>query len=320
MKPLKIRILLVVLAVLLTASAALAADGWLGVTMQELSTNLAKAMDLENADGVLVSSVVAESPAAKAGLEDGDVIVAFGESAIKSPDDLSRAVAKTSPGDKVKVRVMRGGKAKSVNVTVGEREESDDDNPMLRWFDDTGHQRMIIRNLHNGGYLGVGLQDLTDQLGEVFGVKDGKGALVTEIADDAPAAKSDLKAGDIIVTFGDETIGDSDDLRDAVMDRKPGDEVKVTYVRQGKTKTTTVTVGERPEGDDAMYSVHRMLRKLPRALQFMPRNDAHLRAWHNRGDNAVARIQEEKELQELREDLQDLRTQLDALQKELKSR
>jgi serine protease Do len=95
--------------------------GWLGVGRQEVTEQLAEQLGLDQARGALVKEVVPDSPAKKAGIQVGDVLVKWGDRPINNPDDLLFLVAATQPGSRVKVELYRGGQKQEVTVTVGER-------------------------------------------------------------------------------------------------------------------------------------------------------------------------------------------------------
>ena len=95
--------------------------------------------------------------------------------------------------------------------------------------------------------MGVHLQNLTEQLGEYFGVSDGEGALVTEVVDESPAEKAGLKAGDVIVSFAGDDIDDVDELVDAVRASEVGKDVQVKVIRNKGEKTMNVQIGELPQ-------------------------------------------------------------------------
>ena len=178
------------------------------------------------------------------------MIVAFQGNPVHEVKDLTKAVRKANPGDEVAVTVLRDGKRQDLKVTLGERDDrhvivlrrgGGDDNTFT-WSDEDAasrgprpvEKRIEIRSPHEqGGYLGIGMQDLTEQLGEHFGVEDGKGVLVSEVKPDTPAARAGLEAGDVIVKAGDKDVADASELREALADTKAGDEVALAVVRDG---------------------------------------------------------------------------------------
>ena len=98
-----------------------------------------------------------------------------------------------------------------------------------------------------GGWLGVHLQNLTDQLGDYFGVSDGDGALVSEVIDDSPAERAGLEAGDVIISYDDKEIDDVEELIEAVRQSDPGDEVEIVLIRNKSKRTLRAQVGEIPK-------------------------------------------------------------------------
>ena len=158
--------------------------------LQDLSPAMAKALQLDDQSGVLVCDVVDDGPAEKAGLQDGDVIIAFAGKSLADNAALTKAVRAAKPGDKVDVTVLRDGKKQTIKVELGEREND------FAWFTPGSdeHVKVIMKGLHGGdgdfefhtlhedrGWLGVQIDDVSPQLGEYFGVKDGEGVLVTEV-------------------------------------------------------------------------------------------------------------------------------------------
>ena len=333
--------LLALLVGLLTAGSALArtekpdkpakttesatGQGWLGISMQELSDSMAKALDIKDG-GVLVNSVSKDSPAEKAGLEVGDVIVSFAGQKVEDADELARLVRKQEPGDEVKIGIIRDGKSKDLKVTLGERKTD-----IMVWNDDGDKRIEIFRprgdegdqgpgynfyNLGQGGhgYLGVRLRDLTNQLGDYFGVKDGEGALIEEVYEDSPAAEAGLQAGDVIVQIDDEKIDDVADVTSYLRDTDPDDQVAVTVMRKGKDKSFEVTLGETSgalgwiSGGDLekmMPDMERLHRALPRVQRRMPQ----IQRWY--GEESEQSMDELRaEMKALKKELQQLKEQL----------
>jgi serine protease Do len=96
-------------------------------------------------------------------------------------------------------------------------------------------------------WLGVEVQKLSDQLAEYFKVKDGEGVLVATVIEASPAAKAGIKAGDIITKIGDEEVENRADLLETICDKKAGDEVSVTYLRDGQKREAKVVLAQMPE-------------------------------------------------------------------------
>ncbi|MCP4573909.1 MAG: PDZ domain-containing protein [bacterium] len=349
--------LVCVLGLVAAAGTALADDkedgeksGYLGVHLQSIDSSMAKALQLDDDEGVLISQVVDDGPAATAGLEDGDVVLEFNGKDIEDVRDLTRAVRRAEPGETVEVVVLREGKRQTLDVEVGEREhgfvwvhaDGDDDTEI----DVYTH----LENLHEGdssffymqmkdgddlnvyikghdedrGYMGVHLDDLNEQLGEYFDIEDGEGALVTEVVEDSAAEAAGLRAGDVIVKMGDEDIASASDVTSAMQHTEVDQEIEVKVKRKGKTETFDVKLGEMPDdffgkniqffgdGDNYRIVAPKMLRRMPHMQrQMRVHAPEHLEVIREFHD-------QDDDLDEVREELEQLRMELKDLQKELK--
>ncbi len=214
-------------------------QGWLGVSITNVTSAQAKKMDLKDTDGAYVSSVTKKSPAEKAGIEKGDVIIEFAGRKIFDPDDLSKAVKRTKPETKATVTLIRDKTKKTLTVTVGTMPEPEKRlarafhiaTPHVTWF---------------GGSSTVGLKliELNSQLGEYFGAPEGEGVLVEEVKKESAAEKGGFKAGDVILRWGTKRVDDVDDIRKQVLEGKEGDKVEVEVLRKGSRLKLTVVIEE----------------------------------------------------------------------------
>jgi serine protease Do len=228
--------------------AAVPQDAWLGVYTQTLTTELREGLNYSGS-GALVSRVVEGGPAAKAGLQKGDVIVGVNTATIESSSDLTDAIGKLKVGQAVAIRIVRDGTRRSLNAKLAERPADD-----LEWTDvpeapGTRHDHYdsdgdfdfnfndVMPGMFSGyrGRLGVHVQDLNTDLGSYFGITDGKGVLITQVLKDTPAEKAGLKAGDVITKVGDKKVEDSDDLVSAL--READSKVTLTVMRQKASRT-----------------------------------------------------------------------------------
>ena len=223
-------------ATLLAAAPVMADDdakasGYLGVRLQRLDSGLAEAMDLEEDGGVLLSDVIAGSAADKAGLEDGDVVVRVDGTKVGTPDDMRRAIQGKKAGEMVTLSYLRDGKTRTAKATLSEEKERPTDRVKRRV------KEMRLEREH--GWLGVQTQPLTGGLGAYFHAENG-GALVAEVEDNSPAEKLGLKAGDVIVKVDDDAIEDPGDLRRAVSRFDEPTDVEVTWLRDGHQRSGKV--------------------------------------------------------------------------------
>lgn len=231
--------------------------GYIGIEPSEITKDNHSKYGLGDVRGVAVSRVFENSPAAKAGLKSGDVIVGFGNETVTSVRKLQRLVSETAPDHSVALTVVRGGKEEVLSLTVGEREATDSVGgaygdapqsfefkvPRIEGLPPVGEgnvERRIILRGPERRVIGVGVVPLTKQLSEFFGVTESKGLLISEVRENSPAAKAGLKAGDVIVQADGKAVAENEELVDAVNAKKEGD-VVLGIVRGKKRETVTLT-------------------------------------------------------------------------------
>jgi serine protease Do len=219
--------------------------GYMGVYMQKLTRDIREGLDLDVERGVLVSGVENDSPAEKAGLEDGDVIIEVNGRSVRDPDDLRDLVRDMSPGDDVEVLVIRDGDRRSIDLTLGEAPERllfrfDDDD--FGWLGRDGHYSFA--HLVGGPRLGVRAAELNEDLAGYFDAEPDDGILVLEVMDESIASEAGVKPGDVITKVDGNAIADVDDLRDSLKDFEEGDTFQVTVLRKGRTETLEATMND----------------------------------------------------------------------------
>jgi len=218
----------------------------LGVSLSDVTTQKAQELKLPAVAGALVDSVQKDSAAAKAGLVKGDAIMEFDGVRVRSSAELRRLIRETPGGRTVEMKIVRDGKtrilsatlqasANSFNLTGPEvRLPSINVMPQIKLppmnFSLYGNQRAT---------LGISGDDLTPQLAEYFGVKQGKGVLISEVTKGGAADKAGLKAGDVIVQVDGKSIDGVEELRSALNDNFTDDTRKasLTIVRDHHEQT-----------------------------------------------------------------------------------
>ena len=372
------------------ATTAFAAQGWLGVTTQSTDSDLRRSLDLTR-DGLLVNRVSADSPADRAGLQRGDVILSYNSRSVTDPDDLRQLVRDTEPGRSVAVAVWRDGERRTLNVKVGELpadEESLFDVPTPRapeapepptpptpprapraprapessreyserhGDDGTVHRRMIVdgrelseeemkehmKDMDKDGFrelkelkelkdlpgmsgwsdsdgrsfgfsmlgrgrLGVRVEKLTGDLAQALGVDAGEGVLVVQVMEDTPAQKAGVRAGDVIVKVGAESVSDPDELVKAL--RSHDGSVDIVLLRKGARRTIQAELdraGTR-RGFAFEPDVRRFNVRIPE-----PGKAPQVYRW---------RAKDQAENENLREELRQLRRELQELRREMGER
>jgi S1-C subfamily serine protease len=220
--------------------SAAAKPGYLGVQMQELNDALLEALDLgEGVQGVLVADVIEGSAADAAGLSRGDVIIQVDGKDVASVGDVQRRVRAFDSGEKVELAVVRDGKKRSFEVTLGETQGQERrlNRGVFELGDRPGSGMMM---LSMRPLLGVELRELDADLGGYFGAD--KGLLVLEVREDSAAEAAGLRAGDVIVAADGQKTEEVADLHAVLEDKEDGDELKLEVLREHKQTELTATV------------------------------------------------------------------------------
>jgi len=194
--------------------------GWLGVQIQEVSSDLAEELGLEKPRGVVVGAV--GGPAREGGIETGDVIVRFDGEAVKNTIHLKNMVARTEPGREVGVVIMRKGEEKEVTVKIGDRAEAS-------VADLGGTSEPASREV---GWMGITVQELTGDLAREFGYEDEEGVLISNVREGSPADKEGLRKGDLIQEVENSSIKNIRDYEEAVKDAEDSILVRVKRGKQ----------------------------------------------------------------------------------------
>jgi serine protease Do len=235
----------------------------IGVTIRDVEEADAKTNKMTAPMGVVIEEVREDSPAAKAGLKKGDIVVEFDGERVRSVRQFTRLVQETPPGRRTQASVMRDGQR--VNVTVEPREGDGfnvfgDGNNLSVLRDFTGDFPFDIPRpaapvppaapkppvppafpdfdtfvWRSGNTLGITVGDLSEQLAQYFGTKEG--VLVTSVADNSAASKAGIKAGDVITSLNGSEVTTPSDLRRRIQRLQDGDEFTLGVVRDKKALT-----------------------------------------------------------------------------------
>ena len=202
--------------------------GWLGVTIQDVDENAAKALGLKDAQGALIGSVLPDEPAAKAGLKAGDIIVRVGRDDIRNSTELLRSVADLKPGTDVKITVLRNGKEFSTTVKLGERAS--------QGMSQGGAQE------EGGTSLGLTIRPLNKEDARSLQLPaNTEGLVILSVQPGSPAQEAGLRPGDVIQSANLTPVVSVDELASIV--RKDGRErgaVMLQVNRRGESFFVTV--------------------------------------------------------------------------------
>lgn len=290
-----------------TSKSKKSGDAWLGVYTQSVDRSIMRKLDLPAKEGELITGVVSDSPADKAGFEEDDVVTAVDNAKVGDEADLSDLIDEHNPGDKVSVTLIRDGKEKQILVALGDREDFDE--PLVISGRVRSAPRVFIGGHENYGYIGVSLTGLNRQLGGYFGVERGEGVLINEVSKGSPAEAAGLKAGDVIVGIDDDQVSDIEDAIEIIRDKEEGDKVSVSIIRERKPMTVTVEVEEQSSRDDSDFWTGAVAVPPVPPVPAIPKMNFRS---HYGDDDAIYldKAELERDLAELRKDLSGLNEEL----------
>lgn len=190
--------------------------GRLGVYIQDVTQDLADSFGLKQTDGILVAQVVEDSPAEKAGLKQGDVILSLDGRKVGKVAAFRNRVALTRPGTEIELTVLRDGKKKKVEVTIGSLDTDEEGRPV---------------SADKLPKLGMSLQKLTSELAEQFGYEESKGVLVTAVEEDSIAARAGIQRGDLIEEVNRKPVSEPHQVKKMI--KESDKKTVLLLVRQG---------------------------------------------------------------------------------------
>lgn len=188
--------------------------GWLGVKIQHVSDDIADSLGLPKAEGALVMEVTKDSPADKAGIQVGDVILHFDGKEVKDMRALPRIVADTKKGSNVPVEIWRKNASLTVHVAVGELQEKEEAASEESEEEQSDHKAPQ----HTKDILGMSVAALNAELREQFGIAQNvKGVVIMRLKEGSEVAKRGLQPGDVIMQLGDTKVTTTKDVSDAIV-------------------------------------------------------------------------------------------------------
>ncbi|HEY6308004.1 MAG TPA: PDZ domain-containing protein [Candidatus Angelobacter sp.] len=240
-----------------------ASDGgssYLGVDVQDVTADRVTALKLKEERGVEVTMVDQDAPAGKAGLKEHDVILDFNGTVVEGAEQLRRLIREVPAGRTVALGISRDGSPMKISVQLADRGKLAIDNvgpkvyalprlPDVSRFDAPGYAFQVQTY---SSTLGIQTENLSRQLGEFFGVKDGEGILVRSVEKGSAAEKAGIKAGDVIVRADNEKLSDRADLTHILRNHRAGGKVSLGIVRDKREQTITVDLPHR-SSDDSFF-------------------------------------------------------------------
>ncbi len=192
--------------------------GWLGVSVQDITEDLAKSMKIKDRSGALVTEVFEGDPADKAGIKQGDIIIEVDGKKVKDTHELLRLVAVLPVGKKASVKVMREGQLKELQLTVAEREDK---------------KEMASARGETKDTYGMAVQDITAEMAKQLGLPSAGGVIVTKIREGSPADEAGLQPYDVILQVNRVKVGSVKDFQREISKKTSEDRV-LLLIRRGK--------------------------------------------------------------------------------------
>jgi serine protease Do len=246
-----------------------AGGSYLGVGVCDMEADRAKALKLKEESGVEIKSVDADSPAQKAGLKVGDVVVEYNGQKVEGNEQFARLVRETPAGRPARLKVVREGNTVDLSATIGTRPANSFS------MDSDGNMTFVMPmppmpamppmppmpNLDiphatlswPSGALGIESESLTPQLAEFFGVKEG--VLVRSVGRNTPAEKAGIKAGDVILKVDGEKVTSPREISSLLRAARSKPSLPITLMREKRELTITVELGQ----DHGLRGVHPVL-------------------------------------------------------------
>jgi serine protease Do len=235
-------------------------QGYLGIACSDIDNSRAAALKLKEATGTEIITVDRDAPAGKAGLRPHDVILQMNGQSVAGEEQLRRMLRETPAGRTITLLISRDGQQQTMTVQLGDRATIEQDawsqHMIVPVPDDDG--TYMLEGPSGQGFgtgsgffgafslgapsVGVDLDVLGSQLADYFGVKDGQGLLVKHVADNSPASKAGLKAGDVITKANGQTMATLSEWTKMVHANR-GKQVQLTLVRNHKEQTVTLEPG-----------------------------------------------------------------------------
>lgn len=312
---------------------------YLGVDTRDVTTDRLADLKLKEEHGVEVTLVDQDAPAGKAGLKEHDVILTINGNQVEGVEQLRRMIREIPPGRVVTLGISRDGQPLTLKAQLADRKKtivgksfnfSMPTLPTLRVMPATPLMNEMdlpvsVVVVHSSARSGLMVENLTPQLGDFFGAKNGKGVLVRSVEKGSRAEQAGFRAGDVIVKVNGESISDSGDFTHAIHSRK-SNSVTVSIIREKKEQNLTLTVPD--HNQSRVVDMNETVE--------VPDSDADVVVDWSTAESEIARARPEIErvvrevgrikpdleeaTRELRDHQQELKQEMRALERELKGR
>lgn len=201
--------------------------GFLGIVMQQMDVNLAKAFNLEKSEGALVAEVSKDSPADKAGIKQGDIITKYNQHSVHNIATLRNAVALMKPGTNINLSILRDGKSMDIPINIGS-------------FPTEIPQKVPVDLEENK--FGFSVQNITPETAKSLGLTDEKGVVIAKIKPGSPAAWAGLKKGTLIVALNQVKVSSTEEFNEILASMKQGSPLLLLVKQDGAVRFVTLQI------------------------------------------------------------------------------
>ena len=233
---------------------------YLGVDINDVTRERMSELKLKEEQGVEVTMVDQDAPAGKSGVKEHDVILSINGTPVESGAQLRRVIRETPPGRVVTLNISRDGQPISLKVPLADRKKTMSWGPKAKEYKFTMPTMPALPDIdvpvsvvvvHSSMRSGLMVENITPQLGEFFGVKNGGGVLVRSVEKGSRAEKAGIRAGDVVVRVNNENVNDTSDFT-RVLRSRGGSSITLGIMRDKREQTLTLTLPERKESGTVM--------------------------------------------------------------------
>jgi C-terminal processing protease CtpA/Prc len=243
--------------------------GWLGVGVSEVSADKMKSLRLPEERGALLGKIVPDSPAAKAGLKENDVVLELNGQRIEGTEQFRRMIHEIPAGRTANLTVWRDGRSQNLKVTVGKHEVGNmkvfADGPKSFAFkmptlpempDLSGLEHLRSFEMVSPGrpLLGIDAENLKGDFGNYFGAPDGEGVLVRGVFANSAAAKAGLKVGDVITSLNSDRIHNASELREKLLTHHEEKSIQLGILRNKSELKLSVELPQQNDEEEHVLS------------------------------------------------------------------
>jgi len=234
---------------------------YMGIDIQEVTHDRVAALKLKEERGAEITMVDHDAPAGQAGLKEHDVILEFNGTKVQGTEELRRLIHETPPGRSVQLLISRDGQPMNISLTLADKKEyfaqypkklEAHEMPPIPPIPAVPAMPALDLNIRTGSSYGLLVDNLTPQLGEYFGVKNGEGVLVKSVEEGTPGKAAGFKAGDVIVRVNNQKVADRGDWRSAIRGNRSG-KLTVGIVRDRREQNLTISLPESSRNHSSLH-------------------------------------------------------------------